>query len=81
MIKIEYIMTKNMVENVLKKNVSLYTFHFNIYSHHHFLLWILLWNLTYRRYSSCLIYSYIKLINLDSNCLYHYNKEKGKKYL
>ena len=25
MIKIEYIMTKNMVENVLKKNVSLYT--------------------------------------------------------
>lgn len=25
MIKIEYIMTKNMVENILKKNVSLYT--------------------------------------------------------
>ena len=25
MIKIEYIKTKNMVENVLKKNVSLYT--------------------------------------------------------
>lgn len=87
MIKIEYIMTKNMVENVLKKNVSLYTnkilliFILIFTPITIFLLWILLWNLTYRRYSSCLIYSYIKLINLDSNCLYHYNKEKGKKYL
>jgi len=84
MIKIEYIMTKNMVENVLKKNVSLYTYKI-------LLIFILIFTpITIfccgffcgtLRIEDILLALFIKLINLDSNCLYHYNKEKGKKYL